>query len=127
MPRARSTDSIEMRDQAPCAFAERDVRMHAPCAAIALRPASSPSTSFACLRAATIRSSGKGRELARLCSLDQRGERLGVEPLHLGERVVRLRRAGMRDDRLEFVGSSAFQAFSETMHSPVPFGLLKPG
>jgi hypothetical protein len=36
------------------------------------------------------------------------------------------RRAGMRDDRLSSL-SSAFQALSDTMHSPVPFGLLKPG
>ena len=56
----------------------------------------------------------------------QRGQRLGVQPFHLGQRVIGLGGAGMRDDRLEVAGS-AFQAFSETMHSPVPFGLLKPG
>ena len=42
------------------------------------------------------------------------------------ERVGRLGRAGMRT--IAFISaSSPSQALSETMHSPVPFGLLKPG
>ena len=44
-----------------------------------------------------------GREALELhvMLLDQRGERLGVEPLHFREREARFRRGGMRDDRLE--------------------------
>ena len=67
------------------------------------------------------------RAAARCVLAGQRGQRLGVEPLHLGQREGGFGRAGMRDDRLAVSASSAFQALSETMHSPVPFGLLKPG
>ena len=44
-----------------------------------------------------------GREALELhiVFLDQRGQRLGVEPLHLAERVARFRSAGVRDDRLQ--------------------------
>ena len=57
----------------------------------------------------------------------QRRQRLGVEPLHLGQRKIGFHGAGMRDDGFELGLSSAFQAASDTMHSPVPLGLLKPG
>ena len=70
--------------------------------AMALPAAMPPSTPSASWRAAATRSPGKRRELDAVI-LGKHRQRLGVEPHHLGEHVVRLRGTGMRDNRLVLV------------------------
>ena len=97
----------------------------APCAPCRCAPASSPSTSAACRRAAATTSRGK----LRSCTLCRSISAASASALSRSiSESAKAASAAQACATIAFSsGSSASQALSDTMHSPVPFGLLKPG
>src|SRR5437588_3458736 len=121
---ASSTALIDTRDQGAvrsrnAAYESCTLRVISP------RAASSPSTSAETLRAASTTSRGKLLSCTLCRSISAASASALSRSISASAKFASAAQACATTALPS--PSSASQAFSDTMHSPVPFGLLKPG